>query len=83
MTGALIGIDLNGLCDVSVNDVRTGVLRGGSVPSVLVVQPRHKIGAPLRVIAGTEAAMAVEGRGWQWPNSARVTDPQQCLRVPL
>ena len=83
MTAPLLGIDLNGLCDVSVTDVKTGVLRGGSVPSVLVVQPRQKIGDPLRVIAGTEAAMAIEGRGWQWPNSAHVTDTRQCLRVPL
>ena len=58
MTVPLLGIDLNGLCDVSVTDVETGVLRGGSVPSVLVVQPRQKIGDALRVIAGTEAAMA-------------------------
>ena len=83
MTGPMIGIDLNGLCDVSVNDVKTGILRGGGVPSVVVVQPRLKQGDPLQVIAGEEAAMAVEGRGWQWPNSARVVDIEQSQRVPL
>lgn len=78
-----IGIDLNGLCDVSVNDVATGILRGGGVPSVLVVQPRQNQGDPLQVIAGEEAAMAIEGRGWQWPNSARVIDLEHSQRVPL
>ena len=89
MTAPLLGIDLNGLCDVSVTDVEicdvsvtdveTEVLRGGDVPSVVVVQS----GDPVRVIAGTEAAMAIEGRGWQGPESAHITDTRQCLRVPM
>lgn len=78
----LMGIDLNGLRDVSVDTVDKGVLRGGDVPSVVIVQPRQ-IGAPLRVIAGAEAAMAVEGRGWHWPDSARVEAAPKCLRVPI
>lgn len=81
MTG-LMGIDLNGLCDVSVDAVDGGVLSGGSVPSVVVIQS-HRDGEPLRVIAGKEAAMAVEGRGWHWPPSAQVHDEMHSLRVPL
>ncbi len=82
MTGNLIGIDLNGLCDVSVDGVEGGVLRGGDVPSVVVVQPRQD-GESMRVVAGVEAAMATEGRGWHWPDSARVTEARTCLRVPV
>lgn len=82
MTGNLTGIDLNGLCDVSVDGVEGRVLRGGGVPSAVVIQPRQD-GGPLRVISGVEAAMAIEGRGWHWPNSARVTEARTCLRVPL
>ena len=60
MTRQVTGIDLNGLCDVSVDGVGRQVLRGGDVPSVVVVQPRQD-GGPLRVIAGMEAAMGIAG----------------------
>lgn len=82
MTEHLTGVDINGLCDVSVSNVETRVLRGGEVPSVVILQPRQN-GKPLRVIAGLEAAMAVEGRGWHWPDSAQASDDQRRLRVPL
>lgn len=78
----LMGIDLNGLRDVSVDSVDRGVLRGGDVPSVVIIQPRQA-GASLRAIAGAEAAMAVEGRGWHWPEMARVNDANKRLRIPI
>jgi hypothetical protein len=82
----LMGIDLNGLCDVSVEDVgsarKTTLFRGGNLPSVVVVQPRGP-DEPINVIAGEEAAMAVEGRGWHWPDAAQVGDHGQGQRVPI
>ena len=78
----LTGIDPNGLCAVSVETVDEGVLRGGDVPSVVIIQSSQS-DEFLRVIAGTEAAMAVEGRGWHWPSSAQVTDAKKTLRLPL
>ena len=55
MTGQPTGIDLNGLCDVSVVDESKAVLRGGVVPSVVIVHPPQE-NSPLRVTAGLEAS---------------------------
>jgi hypothetical protein len=78
----LLGIDLNGLCDVSVDAVDGEVLRGGRVPSVVVLRPNREFDTS-RLIAGSEAALAIEGRGWHWPASARVANVANRLRVPL
>lgn len=76
-----IGIDLNGLCDVSMHTVDGEIFRGGRVPSVIVLSRDASRG--VSVIAGEEAASAIEGRGWQWPENARISDDGRSFRIPV
>lgn len=77
-----VGIDLNGLSDVSVYTADGKVLRGGKVPSVVVL-PAQVPGRSITVIAGEEARRAVEGRGWSWPDSAQISADELSLRIPV
>ena len=79
--GVTIGIDLNGLSDVSVRTADGLRLRGGGVPSVVVLPKDVSHG--LTVIAGKEATRAIEGRGWRWPESAHIDTEGLSLRVPV
>ena len=79
--GDTIGIDLNGLSDVSVRTAEGLGLRGGGVPSVVVL-PKD-VSPGWTVVAGEEATRAIEGRGWQWPESARLDTKGLSLRIPV
>ncbi len=81
-----IGIDLNGLSDVSAKprDGKLEIYRGGDVPSVVVLPKENDGGGRngLTVIAGEEASRSIEGRGWQWPESAQVSGGTS-RRIPV
>lgn len=78
-----VGIDLNGLCDRSATVDRAGALPAlapaGSMPATVVVRP----GAKERPLAGAAAALAVDGRGWSWPEEARAPAGEAPVRIPV
>jgi len=74
-----LGVDINGLLDGAERD---GRLVPGSIPSVVVLPAKRGRG-PLTVVAGTEAGLAIEGRGWEWPPSAACTQTAGRLRIPV
>lgn len=77
-----LGIDLNGLVDGVFNLPDVGSPRQGEIPSVVVLPSARRRG-PLMVVGGTEAIRAIEGRGWEWPESARNQADSLSLRIPV
>lgn len=77
-----LGIDLNGLVDGVFKFPDEGGAGKGEIPSVVVL-PLAKRRGPLMVVGGAEAIRAIEGRGWDWPESARNQADGQSLRIPV
>ena len=84
MSEAFLGIDLNGIHDrwaLLEGDKELSFSEGGGVVPSVVVAPHGKSSGPL---AGEEALMAIEGRGWKWPEEAAGPDSDnRCRRIPL
>ncbi len=85
MRQSVIGIDLNGIQDQwcavdTLEDIRFDNLGSGAIPSV-VIFPSSRGEKPL---AGTDASLSIDGRGWQWPEEAAAPNNEQfCQRVPV
>lgn len=78
-----VGIDLNGLCDrantVADAFAAPAAASVGAVPATVVA----RAGAKERPLAGATAALAVDGRGWSWPDEARAERGEPPVRIPV
>jgi hypothetical protein len=80
-TGPAIGIDLNGLLDAAAFDLGDTEILGGEIPSVIVASVNGS--GTVHLTAGKEAALAFEGRGWNWPPEAQIDQASLSHRIPV